>query len=334
MTDNNMESESINVILDTDLGNSNDDILAMQALFYMQQQKKCNVVGVMTSVQVEKARELADRFLHFFKADDVPLGFLPGEEDLFLMVPYFQLVDSLKADGSPLFPFTGIPISERLPAWKLYRKLLAGAEDQSVVIVCIGKFSNLGMLLDSAPDEYSPLSGSELIGKKVKRLEATGGCFTPVPLRTQTEEGKQELLTIEYNVGGDVPLAKKVLENWPTDLCLLPLEEGMKYPSNHDEVLADYAWQPEHPMYQVYSRYDEWAIGDLGQYWWDAEVVIHAVLGESHFNCSRKGILSIADNGETTFTQSDVGKAHVISTDTENIQYVYDWMRALSKFKP
>ncbi|MGN0221862.1 MAG: nucleoside hydrolase [Prevotella sp.] len=328
------QSDSITVILDTDLGNCTDDILAMQALFYMQQQKKCNVIGVMTSVQVEKARELADRFLHFFKADDVPLGILPGEEDLFLIVPYFQLVDSLKADGSPLFPSTGIPISERMPAWKLYRKLLAGAEDHSIVIICIGKFSNLGLLLDSAPDEYSPLSGSELISKKVKRLEAVGGCFTPVPLRYTTEDGKQEFLSVEYNVGGDVPLAKKVLENWPTDLCLLPIEEGMKYPSNHDEVLADYAWQPDHPMFQVYSRYDEWAIGDVGQFWWDAELVMHALWGESYFNCTGKGILTIDDKGQTSFTPSATGNVHVISTNAEYSQTIYDCLRGLFRFKP
>ena len=327
-------SGPIDVILDTDLGNCTDDILAFQALFYMQQQQKCNVIGVMSSMQLDKARLLIDRFLHYYKADDTPLGLLHGEEVLFEMIPYFNLVDSLKADGSPLFTSTGIHLSDRLPAWQLYRKLLANAADQSVMIICIGKYSNLGLLLDSAPDEYSPLSGYELVKKKVKRLEAMGGCFTPVPMRYPTEAGKLEFITVEYNVAGDIPLAKKVLENWPTELCLLPLEEGMKYPSNHDEVLADYAWQPDSPMYKIYSRFDEWRIDDVGQYWWDAELVMHAMLGESCFNCTRKGILSIADDGKTTFTQSDAGMAHVVSTNAEYSQYVYDWLRALSKFKP
>ena len=334
--DGNNETPSgpITVILDTDLGNCMDDALAMQAMFSMQQQGLCEVIGVMTSVQVEKARELADRFLHYYKADDVPLGILPGTEQLFEMFPYFQLVDSLKADGTPLFPSTGIPISQRLPAWQLYRQLLAGAEDQSVVIVCIGKYSNLGQLLASAPDEYSPLSGSELVSRKVKRLETMGGCFTPVPLRYPSEAGKVEFLTVEYNIAGDIPLAKKVLENWPTELCLLPLEEGMKFPSNHDEVVSDYAWQPDSPMYQIYTHYDEWSVGDVGQYWWDAVCVMHALLGESSFNCTRQGVLSIADNGQTTFTLSETGKAHIVSTNAEHTQYVYDWLRGLSKFRP
>lgn len=324
----------LSVILDTDLGNSTDDVLAMQALFYLQQQKLCNVCGVMTSLQVNQARDLADRFLHFYKADDVPLGILPGEEDLFLMIPYFQLADSLHADGQPLFPSTGIPLSQRQPSWKLYRKLLADAADHSVVIICIGKYSSLGLLLESHADEYSPLSGMQLVSQKVLRLEAMGGCFTPVPVRNPSEEGKQQFITVEYNIDSDIPLAKKVLEQWPTDLCILPIEEGMKFPSNHDEVLADYAWQPDHPLYQIYSRYDEWAIGDVGQYWWDAEVVMHAVLGESRFNCTGKGMLSIADNGQTTFTPSASGKVHVISTNAEHTQFVYDWLRGLARFRP
>lgn len=329
-----LASGPIDVILDTDLGNSADDLLAFQALFYLQQQQKCNVLGIMSSMQLDKARLLIDGFLHYYKADDTPLGLLQGEETVFEMLPYYNLVDSLKADGSPFFSYTGIPLSERMPAWQLYRKLLADAEDHSVMIMCIGKYTNLGQLLDSAPDEYSPLSGYELVRRKVKRLEAMGGCFINVPVRFPSEAGKVEFITVEYNVGGDIPLAKKVLENWPTELYLLPLEEGMKYPSKHDEVLADYAWQPDSPMYIVYSRYDEWSIGDVGQYWWDAELVMHALVGESCFNCTRKGILSIDDNGKTTFTQSDEGMAHVISTDAEHNQYVYDWLRGLSKFKP
>lgn len=327
-------STKISVILDTDLGNCNDDILAMQALFYLQQQGRCNVIGVMSSVQLDKARILTDGFLHFYKADDIPLGVLPGEEELFDMIPYYQLADSVNADGTPLFPSTGIPLSQRLPAWKLYRKLLAEAADTSVVIMCIGKYTSLGHLLNSAPDEYSPLSGSELVSRKVLRLEAMGGCFTPVPLLNPSKDGKQDFLTVEYNIGSDIPLAKNVLENWPVELCLLSLEEGMKYPSVHDEMLADYAWQPDHPIYQVYSRYDEWAIGDVGQYWWDAELVMHAVLGEECFDCVRSGTLSIADDGVTTFTQHAGGNAHIISSKTEHIQYIKDWLRGLSGFRP
>ncbi|MGM9760780.1 MAG: nucleoside hydrolase [Parabacteroides sp.] len=322
------------VILDTDLGNCTDDLLAIQALFYIQSLGECRIIGMMTSMQLDLGRKLADQMLHHYKADDVPLGLLSGEEKLFEIVPYYQLADSLRHTGTALFPSTGIPLEERLPAYKLYRKLLAGAEDNSVVIACIGKYTNLGQLLDSSADEYSPLTGRELIQKKVRSLEAMGGCFTPVPLRYSSTPGAVEFLSIEYNVAGDIPMAKKVLENWPTELHLLPLEEGMKFPSNHDEILEDYAWQPDSPLYQIYSRYNEWAIGDIGQYWWDALVVAHVMLRETIFDCTEKGTLSIADDGTTFFTLSPDGNTHIIGCNASHTRALHDWLRGVSRFQP
>lgn len=322
------------IIFDTDLGNSNDDALAMQALFDFQQQGRCQVIGVMTSLQTDKGRDLADRFLHYYRADDVPLGILPGEEELFEMVPYFNMVDLLKADGSPLFPPTGTPLSERQPAYKLYRRLLAEAEDGSVVIVCVGKYSNLGQLLRSPADEYSPLSGEELVRQKVRCLEVMGGCFTPIALQSLEPDGEQEFLTVEYNIAGDIPMAKKVLESWPTELHLLPIEEGMKYPSNHDEMLRDYSWQPDSPLFQIYSRYDEWAVGEVGQYWWDALVALHAVMGEEAFACTESGYLTIADDGHTTFAVGEGGRVHVILSGAEQVKSLSAQLKALSLFRP
>ena len=318
-----------NVIIDTDLGNCTDDALAMQILFKYQADKRCNVLGVMQDWKVEKAKALTDCFLHYYKADNVPLGLVEGEAPFDEMIPYFHLVDSTYADGTPWLPATGIPLNQRLAAWKLYRKLLSQASDNSVYIICIGAFTNLGQLLQSQPDEYSPLTGAELVAKKVKQLDVTGGCFTKVKLKFE-----DKYLETEYNIAIDVPLAKAVLEQWPTPLHVMPLEEGMKYESNHDEVLADYAWNPTSPMYRIYSNYDERGVGDVGQYWWDALTVMHTIEPEKFFSCSKQGILKISDKGITTFEQNDKGNAHIISTDSQHNNTVYQFLRSASKWKP
>src|SRR5690625_7325019 len=49
--------------------------------------------------------------------------------------------------------------------------------DSSVTIVTVGFMSNLAELLKSRPDRYSPLSGRELVGKKVKQYVAMAGMF-------------------------------------------------------------------------------------------------------------------------------------------------------------
>jgi len=308
------EKEIPNIIFDTDLGNSTDDVFAMQALFAYRDAGYCRVKGVMQSRKMEKAKLLLDKFMHYYGADNVPLGLVEGEQQFFEIIPYYQLADSVKSDGKPLFESTGIPLSDRLPAWKLYRKLLSEAEDNSISIVCVGMFTNLGLLIGSEPDEYSPLSGKDLIRKKVKKLELMGGCFSPVPLRYD-ERGIPKMLVVEYNILGDIPLAQKVINDWPTEIHILPLEEGMSFPSVHDEILEQYAWKPDCPIYQIYRRYNEWEKGDVGQYMWDVITMFHAILGEEYFDCSPTGFITVNDDGRTEFTADPDGNAHIISTN-------------------
>jgi len=329
------ESKIANIILDTDLGNSTDDVLAMQAMFSYQAKGQCKVVGVMQNRKHEKSKDLLDRFMHFYKADAVPLGLVEGEQQFFEIIPYYQLVDSLKSDGTPLFEPTGIPLSERLPAWKLYRKLLSEAEDNSISIVSIGFLTNLALLIDSQPDEYSPLTGKELIVKKVRDLSVMGGCFSAVPLRYSTRGGSvANFLEVEYNISGDVPMAKKVLEKWPTDLSIFPIEEGMRYPSQHDKILQQFSWQKDSPIYQIYSHYDEWAKGDVGQYMWDLFVVIHPIIGEEYFSDSPRGNIVIDENGHTNFVEDVNGKATVIGTSPAKFTWMWTLSDELANYHP
>lgn len=314
------------VIIDTDLGNCTDDVLALQILFKYQAENRCKILGVMQDWKVEKAKILADCFLHYYKADDLPLGLVEGEEPISELIPYFQMVDSTYADGTPWLARTGTPLAERPAAWKLYRKLLSQAKDHSVYIICIGAFTNLGQLLQSQPDEYSPLTGAELVAQKVRQLDVTGGCFSKVKLT-----GEENYVEAEYNIAIDVPLAKTVLEQWPTPLHMLPLEEGLKFPSDHNEVLADYEWNPTSPMYRIYSNYDE---RGLDQCWWDALTVMHTIEPEKFFSCTKQGTLKISDKGVTTFEQKNQGNAHIICVDPLHNIPVYNFLRSAAKWKP
>jgi inosine-uridine nucleoside N-ribohydrolase len=318
-----------NVIVDTDLGNCTDDALAMQVLFKYRAEGKLNLLAVMGNSKVPQAKRLLDSFMHYYKADDVPLGIIDGEGSVYEMIPYYHLVDSLYADGTPWFPATGIPLTDRLPAWKEYRKQLSQAADNSVSIICIGALTNLGLLMESGADEYSSLSGMELIKQKVQQLNVTAGCFTKVKLRFDNG-----YLETEYNIAADIPLAKKVLEEWPTNLSILPLEEGMKYPSDHDEVLSDYAWTPQSPMYLIYSNFNEWERGDVGQYWWDPVCIMHCAEPKKYFDCTAQGELSVSDKGITSFQTKTGGKAHVISSNAVQAQMLYQALRSAAAWQP
>ena len=62
--------------------------------------------------------------------------------------------------------------------WQLYRRLLAAQPDHLVSICSTGFVSCLTQLLASKPDEFSPLSGIELVQQKVKCLYLMAGIFT------------------------------------------------------------------------------------------------------------------------------------------------------------
>ena len=62
-------------------------------------------------------------------------------------------------------------------AVNLYRELLSSQPDHSVVIVTVGYLTNLANLLESNPDQISPLNGKDLVQKKVKHLVCMGGRY-------------------------------------------------------------------------------------------------------------------------------------------------------------
>ena len=91
-------------------------------------------------------------------------------------------------------------------------KLLSSQPDNSVTIVTVGFLTNLSNLLKSQPDNDSPLTGKELVRKKVKSLVSMAGRFP---------EGK------EFNVYMDSAASIYVFENWPGEIIFTGFEIGM-----------------------------------------------------------------------------------------------------------
>ncbi len=321
------------VIFDTDIGNCPDDLLAMQALFALQADGKCQIDAVMSSAKHRESQRFLDCAMHYYKADDIPLGFVEGSHDLFVLTPYYTLADETNTDGTPLLEGTGTDISDRPTGCEVYRKTLAQMPDHSAVILCVGMASNIGELLDSEPDEISPLTGRKLIENKVKTLYIMAGCFEKV--KRIDVEG--EYLYAEYNVLGDIPLAKKVLENWPTDLVLLPLEAGMDYPCIREDVLTDYAEQPSSLLYLTFSRWDPDNVpSNVGEHWWDPLLVSYA-LDSSAGSCFAEpvcGAVTVEEDGKTTFEEKEDGNTVIIEPLKDSQAELYQILRSYASYQP
>ena len=58
-------------------------------------------------------------------------------------------------------------VEEAVP---VLRRTLAGAEDHTVVVSSVGFLTNMAQLLTSPPDQYSDLTGAQLVSQKVGAL--------------------------------------------------------------------------------------------------------------------------------------------------------------------
>ena len=109
----------------------------------------------------------------WYKHGDVPIDVVVDgpEVDSVMSIPrYLTTVVDMEREGKPVFKRSIKDYSSLPPAKDLYRKLLAAAPDQSVMIISVGMYTNLARLLETGPDQFSELSGMELVKQKVDYL--------------------------------------------------------------------------------------------------------------------------------------------------------------------
>ncbi len=182
------------VIVDTDIEGDVDDVGALAEVNHMVDLGQANLLAVTVDTSAPWGPQAVDAIDTYY-GHDVPIGQLQGAS--------FDPVDSPANYTEALaeeFPRarSGVAVEE---AVSLLRRTLAAQPNGSVVIVGIGFLGNLSALLQSAPDAYSPLSGSALVAQKVGRLALMGGYY---PSGTDG-----------FNWGYDKVSAGNVINSWP-----------------------------------------------------------------------------------------------------------------------
>lgn len=278
------------VIFETDMGNDVDDALALDMLYKYADNKKIKLLAINSNKNNISSPEFIDIMNTWYGYPDIPVGkVVNGANSENDAINYTQVVRSYE----PAFKRTHADSTGYSNAVVLYRKLLAKAKDHAVIIISVGFSTNLAKLLDTKADEYSALSGRELISKKVKLLSVMAGNF----------EGKKMK---EYNVVKDVPAARKLFNEWPGKIVVSPFEVGeqVKYPATSIE--NDFQWAPHHPMVIAYKSYSKMP---YDRQTWDLTSVLYAIEGEAnYFSVSDPGTITVTDDEFTTFAPSLTGK--------------------------
>lgn len=163
------------IIFDTDIGGDIDDLGALYALNVYADKGLCEIIGVMSSWPMTFHIDGIDAVNTYFGRPDIPIGVVQGE--LYEKNEYTWFLGER-------FPHdqTGTSAPK---ATQLYRDLLAESSDSSITIIVTGRLNNIYDLLKSVPDLASPLSGRDLIHKKVKAFFIMGGLY-PASETTET----------------------------------------------------------------------------------------------------------------------------------------------------
>ncbi|MBQ6225650.1 MAG: nucleoside hydrolase [Bacteroidaceae bacterium] len=306
-----MRAQRMNVIFETDMGNDVDDALAIDMLYKYNKQKRINLMAVMLNKEGEFPPKYIDLLNTWYGQKRIPIGVSPrADQSLVAGTNYTQVVcEKLDEKGKPLYKRSIKDYSKLLSAVKLYRKLLAKAEDASVTIVSVGFSTNLALLLDTKADEYSPLTGKELVAQKVKRLVTMAG---------HIENPKYA----EYNVVNDVAACQRVFKEWPTPIYMSPFELGLqvRYPAHSIE--NDFTWTKHHPIVDSYKVYLK-KIEDRPT--WDLTAVLYAVDPQQFFNISPAGKIVVTDEGYTHYKQDAAGKHFYLFITPEQAKAILEY---------
>ena len=207
-------------------------------------------------------------------------------------------------------------------ATELLRQLLSIQKDHSVTMVQVGFSTNFARLLKSGPDKHSPLSGKELVAKKVNLLSIMAGAFHPI-------KGKTHL---EYNIVQDIPSAQELAANWPTPIVWSGFEIGLaiRYPAKSIE--EDYNYVEHHPLAEAYQLYNP---TPHERPTWDLTSVLYAVFPErNYFDLSETGKVSVKANGETIFQPIPQGKHRYLKVNPLQIERIKEAFVQLASQPP
>jgi inosine-uridine nucleoside N-ribohydrolase len=287
----------VRVVYDTDMGNDVDDAIGLALLHAFETRGESRLLAVTISKDNRYAAPFVSLFNAFYGRPDIPIGVVHNgktpDDGKFL-----RQVDAMKKpDGSPLYP-RRVEDPATLPeAVSLLRRVLAKEADGAVTVVQVGFSTNLARLLESGPDDASPLPGRDLVARKVGKLVLMAGHFPSSPRP-------------EYNVQQDVPSADKVFKDWPGEIVTSGFEVGESIAYNPDRLTTDFRYAGRHPLADAYRAYKPMPYGEQ---LWDPSAVLYAVRPyPAYFTLSAPGTIQTDAKGATSFVESSGGKHHYL----------------------
>jgi inosine-uridine nucleoside N-ribohydrolase len=263
-------AQPVKIIFDTDMAHDVDDVGALAILNHLADKGECEIlaIGISTPVNVYDgywAAACAGAVNSYYGRTEIPVGGYRGP------YPIVNSVSRYVEQVAKAFPHKPANGSETEEAFRLYRRVLARQPDSSVVIAVVGFLNNLEMLLDSPPDDISPLNGYDLVSRKVKFVSCMGGRFP---------DGWEE-----FNLKTYPQSTMMVLSSWPTPIIYGGYEMGSRVKCG--KILNEKFKKEENPVAMAWHFYT----GGENRESWDELSALYAVRGcAGYFKLSEPGI--------------------------------------------
>lgn len=206
------------ILFDTDFGGDSDDAMAVRMLSYYESIGSVRIVFASLSNADLSCLKGMNALFEYDGTFDVPI-----------IMPSSSTYERTTGYGAVLaqYPHTlNTPYS--VYGYKAYRKALASL-DRKAVIVAVGSYGNISNLLNSTADEYSDLTGIQLVQQKVSKLVLMGGAF-PNSLTAMGSAGAVvngvQTPGAEWNFAGNISATNNVITNCPVPIIFCGWEIG------------------------------------------------------------------------------------------------------------
>jgi pyrimidine-specific ribonucleoside hydrolase len=275
----------VKIIFDTDLGPDYDDVGALAFLHAMADSGKAEILATVASNKHDLVAPSIDVINTYFGRPALLIG-APKTTGV-NMGSSQHWADSIVAR----YPHKINSTLEVADAVDIYRKTLASQPDKSVTIITVGFLTNLNNLLNSPSDNISPLTGKELVTRKVKQLVSMAGKFP---------EGK------EFNIYMDSTASKNVYEKWPGEIIFTGFEIGWEIRTGLRLMKSPVLNSPVKDVFRISIPLSE--EDKYGRMSWDETAVLIGVYGTEGFFDKVRGRIIINPDGSNKWENDQKGK--------------------------
>ena len=298
----------IGILFDTDMVEDYDDVGALALLHAFVDEGKCRILASSSCTRDNSSVAMVEIINSYYGRGDIPTGCSKEIGVVGVTNPkdverrgHQKYVNMAKKYSKWVRHGNS---NDALDSNLVYRKALAAEPDGSVIVCSVGFMTNMRRLLESKPDEISPLSGRELIAKKVRRYVAMAG---KMPKGT------------EYNVQHDAESARITFATWPTEVVFVDYFAGRHVYCGRGVAEAKYDWQ--NPVKDIFATClpsreavrggKTWDRGEGGHSSWDELTVLVAVCGISPYFNAERGNFEVIDNSGANIWTPDIAGRHI-----------------------